>query len=198
MTASSPLHRAAPVPLTSSGWTTRRAEAERRRDAWRESDADPRLVAIRRVRAAGAALHEAEGRGSMEWHALNDPAACPITGRPAAMHPQKAAALREFIASQGWGSDPLAPITPTATKAEFQAKHSAALRADYEAAGRDLEALEAEMHETRPVPVAPAVKAAAPVAALTTIPEEPVKRGRGRPPKALAAALAAEGLDTDD
>jgi hypothetical protein len=99
------------------------------------------------------------------------------------------------MASQNWDADPLAPITPTATLAELEAKHGAAAQAVCDEANAAVAALEG-------VPVAPiVVEPVAPVAAILN-PEEPVKRGRGRPRKSetptLAAQLAAEGVLEDE
>ena len=113
--------------------------------------------------------------------------------------PQVAALLSDFLAEHGLvGHNPLTAIEPTPTKAELMVKHGAALRADYETASRDLEAIEAEMGETRPVPVKPALVApiVVPVEPVAELPVMP-KRGRGRP-RSVPAGLLDGALVEDD
>ncbi|GEP02282.1 hypothetical protein [Methylobacterium oxalidis] len=150
------------------GWKARRANAEDRRAERLDDLNDPYRQAIRRCRHLRSLMQYVKADAAAAWNAENGPVPCPITGKPAAMHPQKAAALAAFLEAQGWGSDPMAPITPTRPLAEIEAAMSGGLLA--EIAEADVALAELEGRD-------PAVPAPAPVAAA---PAAETKRGPSR------------------
>ena len=171
-------------PITQNLSFMQRQAIARQSAADRHADrTDEGNILRRRLRAELMSLNDVEGIADRQFAADNDPVRAPKGVGSGNVHPQRAAALAQFVVDQGWPEDPLSPIVPTPTRAETIAHMAADARARYAAAHAAYEAHEAGEPIEAPVPIE------------TVEPVEQPRRGPGRPRK--AAFVDISGIESD-